>query len=292
MQTKEFWNYEAAEKVWVGKYLNSQNISHWHNDFEIAYINQGSIDIIVEGELYSLKEHDAIFIKGQKVHNMHAKEENTIVSIIIFNQAIYDNIASNIELKKPQLSKDYNINKIYDELYFELTSKPSFYEQNTIFIIQNLLIDILRNEETIKDKSGKKINAKVLKLFDEINVSYRYITFNEAAAIMNMNPSYFSRFFHNITGISFVKYLNCVRVEKAVEYLHNNLDLTMAEIADLCGFQTIRNFNRIIKDYTGYSPKNIPPDYRFNGLNMYKSNEIKNPTLNNCKLIEFSSPHT
>ncbi|MGN1295584.1 MAG: helix-turn-helix domain-containing protein, partial [Bacilli bacterium] len=271
--------------------LNSQNISHWHNDCEVVYVNQGTIDIIVEGNLYTLKEHDSIFIGGQKVHNMHAQKESTIVSIIIFNQEIYNNIASSIELEQPILHSDYHLEKIYDYLYYELTSKPSFYEQNTIFIIQNLLINILRNEPTIKVKNDKKINANLLKLFDEINSSYRYITFTDASNIMNMNPSYFSRFFHNFTGISFVKYLNCVRVEKAIEYLHNNPDLTMVEIADLCGFQTIRNFNRIIKDYTGYSPTNIPSDYRFNGLNMYKSSEIKNPTLNCCKLIEFSSPH-
>lgn len=291
MKAKEQWNYEAAEKVWVGKYLNSQNISHWHNDCEVVYVNQGIIDIIVEGELYTLKEHDSIFIGGQKVHNMHAQKENTLVSIIIFDQSIYKNIASNIELENPVLNNDYNLDKIYTDLFYELTKKPAFYEQSTIFIIQNLLINILRNEATINAKNNKKINVNLLKLFDEINVNYRYITFNDAAMIMNMNPSYFSRFFHNITGISFIKYLNCVRVEKAIEYLHNNLDLSMVEIADLCGFQTIRSFNRIIKDYTGYSPKGIPNDYRFNGLKIHKSSDIKNPTLNSCKLIEFSSPH-
>ena len=28
-KTKELWSYLAEEKVWVGKYLNSHNISHW-----------------------------------------------------------------------------------------------------------------------------------------------------------------------------------------------------------------------------------------------------------------------
>ena len=106
-----------------------------------------------------------------------------------------------------------------------------------------------------------------------------------------MNPSYFSRYFHNMIGISFAKYLNCVKIEKAVELIHESKDKTMTEISDTCGFQTIRNFNRIFKNYTGYSPTNIPNDYVFNGLKYYYNSNLTNPTLNSCKLIEFSSPH-
>lgn len=40
-------------------------------------------------------------------------------------------------------------------------------------------------------------------------------------------------------------------------------DKTMTEISRSCGFNTIRNFNRVFKDFTGYSPKNLPKSYRF-----------------------------
>lgn len=30
-----------------------------------------------------------------------------------------------------------------------------------------------------------------------------------------------------------------------------------------CGFDTIRNFNRVFKNHTGYAPKDMPPDYTF-----------------------------
>jgi AraC-like DNA-binding protein len=108
---------------------------------------------------------------------------------------------------------------------------------------------------------------------------------------MNMSDAYFSRFFKNIVGISFAKYLNCVKIEKAVELLHTENNYQMTEIADLCGFQTIRNFNRIFKEFTGFTPSKIPNNYIFNGLKETFSNNIKNPTLNNCILIEYSSPH-
>jgi AraC-like DNA-binding protein len=290
-KNKELWNYSDNTKVWVGKYLNSQNISHWHNDCELVYINSGKLNVMVDGILYTLNKDEALFIESKKIHNMHAQEDNTIVSIIIFSNELIRNIFSSSELEKPCLTGNYKIEKIYNTLLKELTEKPLFYEQNTNLIIQSLLVKIARNEKLIKRKRNKKIDENLMLLLNKINEDYQYLTFNDAVKIMNMSDAYFSRFFKNIVGISFAKYLNCVKIEKAVELLHTENNYQMTEIADLCGFQTIRNFNRIFKEFTGFTPSKIPNNYIFNGLKETFSNNIKNPTLNSCILIEYSSPH-
>lgn len=290
-KAKELWSYEAEEKVWVGKYLNSQNISHWHTDIELVYVNDGKLEAMVDGANYTLSKGDSLFIDSKKIHNMHAQEENTLVSIIIFDQSLINKSLTKFTLESPILKHNYSLDSLYSSLFNELTKKPQFYVQNTKLLIQSLLINIYRNEKITQNKSNKKLNENLLKLIDQINSNYQYFKFEDAVKLMNMNPSYFSRFFHNIIGISFAKYLNCVKVEKAVELIHESKDKSMTEISDACGFQTIRNFNRIFKSYTGYSPTNIPSDYVFNGLKFYDNSSTTNPTLNSCKLVEFSSPH-
>ena len=288
---KELWNYGINENVWVGKYLNSQNISHWHNDCELLFVNEGMLDVMVDGILYNLTPGDALFIESKKIHNMHAVKPNTITSIIIMNNDLVKNIFNSYELAHPVLKENYNITLIYDELFKELTEKPLFYEHNTRVIIEKLLISVLRKEQIVKHKKSKKVDNNMMALLNEINKNYRYFSFNDAVKMMNMNPGYFSRLFHSIIGISFTNYLNCVKVEKAVELLQNNNKNSITEIADICGFQTIRNFNRIFKKYTGFTPSNIPNNYIFNGIKENCSNVSSNPTLNNCVLLEYSSPH-
>ena len=290
-KTKELWSYQDEEKVWVGKYLNSHNISHWHNDYELVYVNNGTLEVMVDGNTYTLNEKESLLIESKKIHNMHAQIDNTIVSIFIFDQSLLNKGMSNFQLESPLLTNNYNLDNIYTTLLNELKEKPSFYQSNTNLIIQNLLIQIYRNESLTNKKQSKKMNENLLYLIDQINNNYQYFTFDDAVKIMNMNSSYFSRFFHNMIGISFAKYLNCVRVEKAVELLQNNRDMSMSDIAEKCGFQTIRNFNRIFKAYTNYTPSNIPSNFTFNGLSFYNDSHISNPTLNSCKLIEYSSPH-
>ena len=81
-------------------------------------------------------------------------------------------------------------------------------------------------------------------LLDEIDANYSYITFSDAAAFMGLSESVvFSRFFRKISGMTFSKYLNTVRLEHAIHMLQEHpRRLSVTEIASRCGFETIRHF--------------------------------------------------
>ena len=51
----------------------------------------------------------------------------------------------------------------------------------------------------------------------------------------------------------FTRYLNIVKVSAALEMLSAG-EMSVTEIADACGFGTIRSFNRVFKELTGTIP--------------------------------------
>ena len=118
---------------------------------------------------------------------------------------------------------------------------------------------------------------------DKISNEYRTITFDEAAKYMYFSKPYFSKLFHNIFGMTFSQYLNTVRVASAIEKIKQG-DMSITEISADCGFNTIRNFNRVFKDLTGYSPNNLPADYVF--LYSLQKGYGLDPTLNCTKILE------
>ena len=67
------------------------------------------------------------------------------------------------------------------------------------------------------------------------------------------NYSYLSSFFHKHFQMNFTDYVNHYRIQLAREYL-SETDKNITEIADLCGFDTIRNFNRIFKKECEMTP--------------------------------------
>ena len=117
---------------------------------------------------------------------------------------------------------------------------------------------------------------------------YAEYTFEDAVRFMGMSDAYFSRYFKAMAGTTFSQYLNYVRTDNAVRLLLSGEDLTMTEIAEQCGFATIRNFNRIFREFTGFSPSRLPKDYVLSDRFSYPSEKAFNPTLYDCELIESS----
>jgi AraC-like DNA-binding protein len=74
-----------------------------------------------------------------------------------------------------------------------------------------------------------------------------------AANIAGLEKTYFSKFFHDKTGICFRDWLNQVRVSRAFELLKQS-DLSITEVAYEVGFQDLRTFERAVKKHLGCTP--------------------------------------
>ena len=127
-------------------------------------------------------------------------------------------------------------------------------------------------EKKERTASSKYENYK--QILTELQRDFASITFEEACCRFSYSPSHFSRLMVTLTGSSFTRYINILWVSNAVELLQSDASLSVTEIADRCGFTTIRNFNRCFKELTGYSPTAIPKDFRL-------SNELRKGTVLN-----------
>lgn len=286
--TKEQWKYGGGERVWAGKYRNSQNLLHWHSDCELIYAERGALDVTASGATYRLTAGGAMFIDSQCLHKINAADENSLLVTVIFDYGLIEPFAGELSLVSPLLENDYALPELYATLMEELTEKPPFYAYETAATVEKLMIDIFRRERTERKKTARKTDVKLKALFREIHENYRDYTLDDAAEFMGMNASYLSRFFAERTGTRFMRYVNCVRVEHAVEMLQRGDD-SVTEIADGCGFGTIRNFNRIFKLLTGYAPTALPDDYVFHAAASETDMRETNPTLLGCVLVESSS---
>ena len=79
------------------------------------------------------------------------------------------------------------------------------------------------------------------------------ITLDEAAAYVNLSPSYLSKLFKKELDQNFNNYLNHIRVEKSKNYLINT-DIPLIDIAGMCGFEDQSYFSKVFKKFAGISP--------------------------------------
>lgn len=80
------------------------------------------------------------------------------------------------------------------------------------------------------------------------------VTQAEAARLAGMSASSFSRFFRKTTGLTFVGYLNELRVSRASSLL-TETDLPVLQIALRSGYTNLSNFNRRFLALRGLTPR-------------------------------------
>ncbi len=96
-----------------------------------------------------------------------------------------------------------------------------------------------------------KVTAYIMRNFDQD------ITLKDIASIANMAVTTFCNFFKEHYRVTFVEYLNIVRVGHACKFLTER-DESVVEIAYKCGFNNLANFNRQFKKIK----KMTPTEYR------------------------------
>ena len=79
------------------------------------------------------------------------------------------------------------------------------------------------------------------------------ISLTKVANAVGINSTHLSEKFKQVTGIKFVDYVARNRFERALTLL-DDFDLRVSEIAFEVGFQSLSQFNRVFKRFSGKSP--------------------------------------
>ncbi len=282
---RELRQYSGDIRVWVGKYKNLTNLPHWHYDCELIFIDRGDATVYVGGTPYVCDEGMSVFVGSRETHYINA-EPGSVLSFFLFDHKLIKQVTDGRKLHEPILSHDYELAALFDTIDTELSSDSPLRTLSVNNRIERLAIDIFSNERISNDRGEDNyLETRYKDLLKDIDKRYADYTLSDAADFSGLSESYFSKFFKNMADMTFSQYLNLVRVEKAIEMIKRG-DGTMTKIAIECGFGTIRNFNRVFKDITGYNPKSLPKTYDSLGLHpTYGVEDVFNPTSEESELL-------
>jgi AraC-like DNA-binding protein len=136
-------------------------------------------------------------------------------------------------------------------------NEESYVEYYYLSCLIELTAHVLQHGETIRETGPVTLeNARymddALKYLQEN--CYRQLTLGMLAEHIGLTECYCSKYIKKNTGISFVQYLNAIRVNNAQRLLMYT-DYNVTEIAQRCGFSSIQTFNRVFKLQAGCTPR-------------------------------------
>lgn len=277
--------YAGNEHVWVGKYRNLHNISHWHMEHELIACREGSAQVMLDDTMFNITQQQCIFCHSGRVHYISASPDSLLL-VCLFNEKMYDPITSPFALENPVFEDRYGILPKLSEIRHELQNQPIFFECRTEAMIGEILVDVFRGEPLRKAQwQFSDVITRYKQLLNHIDLEYEHITYRNAVQFMNMSDAYFSRYFKRQAGMTFSQYLNVVRIEKAVQLLDSAPTMKITDVMLRCGFNTIRSFNRVFRAVTGFTPTTLPPGYVLNTRSVPTIQGSFDPTLSDAELL-------
>lgn len=277
--------YAGNEHVWVGKYRNLHNISHWHMEHELIACREGSAQVMLDDTMFNITQQQCIFCHSGRVHYISASPDSVLL-VCLFDEKMYDPITSPFALENPVFEDRYGILPKLSEIRHELQNQPIFFECRTEAMIGEILVDVFRGEPLRKAQwQFSDVITRYKQLLNHIDLEYEHITYQNAVQFMNMSDAYFSRYFKRQAGMTFSQYLNVVRIEKAVQLLGSAPTMKITDVMLRCGFNTIRSFNRVFREVTGFTPTTLPPGYVLNTRSVPTIQGSFDPTLSDAELL-------
>lgn len=278
-------NYEKrcfpnGEKIWHGRYKSLANVLHWHFEHEIIRIIKGGALIRIGDFSFNAQEGDCFFCAGEELHYIIGEPGSEIEIAILDTDPVKDITDSYMPIS-PKLPVDILRQEWFDRIKKEQAQKGLFYRQALENCVRGLILDIFQNCPLQKRVTDQH---RYQKLIAKINNEFSFITFEDAARYSGYSSSHFSKLFKQLSGMNFSEYLNIIKVENAILLLRLE-NKTITAISQECGFSTVRNFNRVFKKTTGYSPRLLPKNFVMDtGLHLSKS-ESFDPTESGSIMI-------
>lgn len=265
---------------------------HSHHEFEIYFFCGGDCKYLINNRIYELVPGDIILLDGMTLHKANPGSESIYTrSIIHFSPTWLSQLISTLgipnlldpfkKLNNPLLRTRYDengqfvdrqikkISRLLSEIDEELQrtgQKNELLEAEVKLELVQMLIRIYKMSQqdlaqVTSKKTEKEIHAEDIASWIRDHFKEK-ISLDRISTELNLSKYYVSHVFKEVTGFTVMEYVMGCRLNQVKYLLEMEPDLTIAEVSNSSGFESLAHFSRYFKEKVGVTPSK----YRKNKL--------------------------
>lgn len=243
--------------------------AHWHNHLEILLILDGTMAAFVNDRKYELTYHDILLINPREIHStqIHGSIRYILLQIPLEDlkrlmpnfemlhfeehipfEAAKNKAANRMETLLISMQNEFDQKNDGYQLHFTSLYYDFLHE---LYISHSVQLSI-----QTRNKATKNL-TRIELIMDYVKAHYQTaITLDEIAGSLSISPEYFCRLFKKYTSLTFLEYVNTVRlVHFYYDLKHSNDSITF--LMDKNGITNYKVFIRMFKQAYGSTPAKV-----------------------------------
>lgn len=253
--------------------LETAQLWHYHEEVEFIFVMEGKKEIHTPTRTYRLSAGDVLVIGASQLHRttyylgervkflvVHVEFEQyfdpaTMLYARHFLEMVHPLEALNYIFEQSRRTRTEAAETLL-KIYEEIMRQRKGYEIAVSMHVKQLLLLLLRNDDQDVLQGFDHADAGLVRAVDKYVEQHlnAKIEMNEVSQLVGMSYGYFSKYFKQKTGVSFVDFVNRKRVAKAERLLAVS-NLSVTEIAVAVGIENMAHFYELFKRYLGSTPK-------------------------------------
>jgi len=236
---------------------------HWHEHVELHYVLEGVGRYQVEQQQYEAKAGTLIIANSNELHWGCCEEAPFLDHTLIFRMDALSKemdgenlIFANVIRDDPKI-REY-MERIWEEIRLELPGSKAACKalliQLLVYLRRSYVTQILTKEESARKKRERERLNKVISYIEGHYTEP--ISNQDLADILFLSKGRFEHMFRETLGMSPLKYINELRLKKAMSLIRGS-DSSISDVAAAVGFADYNHFGRLFRKYYGCSPRQI-----------------------------------
>lgn len=224
---------------------------HYHDTYELYYLEAGSREYFVEDKLFSVAAGEFVLIPPGKLHRTGG--EYGLRTLVAFSRTFLEKAYTPETME--QILKCFDHIKLVPRedqqaaCRYLLKRLAAAQEDRQFALVLGLLL-----EELSQCGSPEIRDDYVSGIVEFINRNYAEIeSISQIAEHFFISKYHLCRVFKNAMKLTVVEYLNQIRIKNACHLLESS-EYGISRIAQLCGFNSVAYFSNVFHKSTGCSP--------------------------------------
>ena len=245
---------EKYNKLNYHEYENSKGVFHFHSPIELCFVDEGELDVVVNGHSKRLKQGEmsvSLSFDSHSYHTpVHSKTAFLFIPIYLCEEFI--TFAKDKQITNPFICDPKVVSKIRSCVKEVINE-----DENEIKIKGYIYVMLGTIMEHLMFESRQVVADTNLstKLLFYINENFKKeISLSDIALEMGYNQAYISRYFKDTFKIGISQYITMIRLRNALMLMRENRH-NITYCAMESGFTSMRTFYRAFQNEFQCSPR-------------------------------------